>query len=558
MDSQSRTVGDIWRLALPPGTTLVGGAGGLGRQVEWVASLRAAFPLLGTLEKGYLVLARLSLARQLDGQLTPAYILRELHRAEAAGLVVDEALSAQDVALANELQLPVFVLPPGPRATSPAGDWHHLERQVLRALIDREAQLACREADARAHMQAVFARDGLASVAEELGRLIAGEVRLEEQGGHVVAQSSAALPLGPTSETSLPIKVAGRALGRMVVRTSTVPGTRSLDEMYIRQAAEVCGVELLQRMARRETEERLGQELVEQILDPEQKPEVIWARLERLGYRLDAGARQVVFAVGAPPGVIGNGPAQACARLARDLQLHALRDNASVLGLDYRQNVLVLCSLAPTLADQAARHWATRAVAEASYLPANLHTGQSADTPHARCTVGVSRVLGGSAPSAVLPGAGRTAGPVIRAEPSLARHLDDSIADLRAAISQALGACALGQKVRGLSSPYHYDDLGLYRLLAGLRTRDELARFYEETLGPLVRYDTAHGTELVHTLEVFYQENANASQSARTLHVHRNTLSYRLQRIVEITGLDLDQPEARLALQMACKYRRLL
>jgi PucR family transcriptional regulator, purine catabolism regulatory protein len=119
-----------------------------------------------------------------------------------------------------------------------------------------------------------------------------------------------------------------------------------------------------------------------------------------------------------------------------------------------------------------------------------------------------------------------------------------------------LGAREVGRHVN-LPSPYYYEQMGLYRLLTELRGRDELARFYDETLGDLVRYDRAHGTELVRTLEAFFAENANASRTARVLYVHRNTLNYRLQRIVDITGLDLNDAEARLAFQLALKVHHL-
>ncbi len=56
---------------------------------------------------------------------------------------------------------------------------------------------------------------------------------------------------------------------------------------------------------------------------------------------------------------------------------------------------------------------------------------------------------------------------------------------------------------------------------------------------------------------MFFDQNANASQTSRALYVHRNTLNYRLQRIVEITGLDLNDAEARLAFQLAIKIHHL-
>jgi len=133
----------------------------------------------------------------------------------------------------------------------------------------------------------------------------------------------------------------------------------------------------------------------------------------------------------------------------------------------------------------------------------------------------------------------------------------DTIAHLRTAVHQAIDALELGQRISSCESPYYYDELGLYRLLTSLRERDEWRRFYQETLGVLVGYDREHTTDLVHTLEVFFEQNANASQTSRVLFVHRNTLNYRLQRIAEITGLDLNDAEARLAFQLALKVHRL-
>jgi len=131
-------------------------------------------------------------------------------------------------------------------------------------------------------------------------------------------------------------------------------------------------------------------------------------------------------------------------------------------------------------------------------------------------------------------------------------------------VRQALEACALGARLTDRPGPYHYDDLGLYRLLAGLHhpaggvARAELQRFHAETLGALVQYDHEHGADLVQTLAVYFAENANASRAAASLSVHRNTLAYRLRRIAEITGVDLEDPEARLALQVALAIHRLV
>jgi DNA-binding PucR family transcriptional regulator len=76
-------------------------------------------------------------------------------------------------------------------------------------------------------------------------------------------------------------------------------------------------------------------------------------------------------------------------------------------------------------------------------------------------------------------------------------------------------------------------------------------------LGRLLAYDRQHNTDLVATLRAYFEQNANASETARKLYVHRNTLNYRLQRISEISGLDLGSPDTRLALQVALRIHSL-
>jgi purine catabolism regulator len=85
-----------------------------------------------------------------------------------------------------------------------------------------------------------------------------------------------------------------------------------------------------------------------------------------------------------------------------------------------------------------------------------------------------------------------------------------------------------------------------------------LKRFYEATLGPLVEHDERKQGDLLRTLNGFFQANGNLAKAAQDLDVHRNTLVYRLERISELTELDLDDAENRLILHLALKIQRVL
>ncbi len=104
--------------------------------------------------------------------------------------------------------------------------------------------------------------------------------------------------------------------------------------------------------------------------------------------------------------------------------------------------------------------------------------------------------------------------------------------------------------------PLYFPDLSVYRLLLQVEHSPELSDFYQELLGPLLGYES--GDELIKTLDAYFERNGNLKKTANALYIHRNTLLYRLERIKEITGLDLDDPETRLALQLTLRIHKML
>jgi purine catabolism regulator len=108
----------------------------------------------------------------------------------------------------------------------------------------------------------------------------------------------------------------------------------------------------------------------------------------------------------------------------------------------------------------------------------------------------------------------------------------------------------------GQRKPLFYMDLSVYRLLLQFEDRPESKAFLEETLGPVLNHDNAE--EFIATLEEFFAHNGNLSQTAEALFIHRNTLTYRMDRLTAISRLDLENPDTRLAVQLALSIRRML
>jgi sugar diacid utilization regulator len=105
-----------------------------------------------------------------------------------------------------------------------------------------------------------------------------------------------------------------------------------------------------------------------------------------------------------------------------------------------------------------------------------------------------------------------------------------------------------------------FDDTGAYRLLLPAMSDDpaELERFYSDTISPLVAYDEQYGTELVLTLEAFLANDGSMASTHKQLFTHRHTIRYRLERVKELTGLDVNSTDGRERLGLGLKAMRVL
>lgn len=127
------------------------------------------------------------------------------------------------------------------------------------------------------------------------------------------------------------------------------------------------------------------------------------------------------------------------------------------------------------------------------------------------------------------------------------------VADFPRSYRQARLAMHLLQTAEWDDRAVRFDDLGVYRLLIGNDSLDEVERFVERWIGPLLAYDTQRSADLVRTLTHYLDRGGNYEATAAALIVHRNTLKYRLQRIRQITGQDLSDPETCFNLQLATR-----
>jgi hypothetical protein len=130
--------------------------------------------------------------------------------------------------------------------------------------------------------------------------------------------------------------------------------------------------------------------------------------------------------------------------------------------------------------------------------------------------------------------------------------------DMRRALEEA--ELVLGVTAAGGGPPSEDIGGGTYRLLFRVLAShpEEVKSFYEDTIAPLVRYDEQYTTDLVGTLEAYLGQNCNMNATAQAIHAHRHTVSYRLERVKELTSLDPFTSEDRERLGLGLKAYRII
>jgi sugar diacid utilization regulator len=365
---------------------------------------------------------------------------------------------------------------------------------------------------------AVESGAGLPAVIRAAARALDASLVLLDRGGTVLAAAARSpadersLLAGGAGVDTLDLRVADEPVGALRMRARSDPGAALLRLVATLVASEVERV----RAPERASEEALTSFLRAIVARDLHAREDVVARAGELGIELEDGASFVVA-----------------------------RAHSHVPTEDgWRQRVLAV-------ADRGARAVVSRAVAA---------LGARDDRPGAEVIV-------------LLPGADDAV--AARTADALARELQAALPghtfaigrsrvasdpnDLHRATSEALLAAnvAEGDAERPVLA---FEETGAYRLLLTAMSEDpgELQRFYADTVEPLVAYDDQYETDLLQTVEAFLDADGNVAGTAQRLFTHRHTIRYRLERVRELTGLDVGSTDGREKLSLGLKAMRVL
>ena len=125
---------------------------------------------------------------------------------------------------------------------------------------------------------------------------------------------------------------------------------------------------------------------------------------------------------------------------------------------------------------------------------------------------------------------------------------------IAAGYEEARAAERLAEGTGSDGRPLAFDEVLIDNIV---RASPAIERALAETLRPLVEYDLARHSDLVGTLRSFVEAGFNVTKSAALLHVHPNTVGYRLHRIEQLTGRDVRELDDLLVLMLSLKHAAL-
>jgi GAF domain-containing protein len=133
---------------------------------------------------------------------------------------------------------------------------------------------------------------------------------------------------------------------------------------------------------------------------------------------------------------------------------------------------------------------------------------------------------------------------------------DSGASGARRRMREAADAARIARSLAAGGGAIAYDQLGAYRYLVHLELDEAPQDRYGQAVEALLEYDARRNAQLIDTLETFLGSRSSVASSARALYIHPNTVRQRLDRIEQITGIELRSADL-LSLELALKVARL-
>jgi purine catabolism regulator len=535
-ETTALTVEQIHQLALPLGSQIVAGTDYISRPVRWVVTVTAGSPLPWLQGDEFILV----LPSETHVDLTNLIVA--CAEANAAAVAILPPITPIVIAGAENVNCPLIQLPGDTRLRD-------VERLIVGLLLDREGQIERRSGQIYQQLvQFASANVGLPQIVHELAKLLNKGVVVQDK--RLQIQVSAVPPAFAgewgkivdwlSDRTMLPETLRDRhrlprntspavrqpypqsdSLMRLITPIvnqdigrgylsfiAPIDSFTAVDGLVIDHAAVVCALEMARAKAISEIEKKLRGDFLDSLLVGTLGESEAMVEGDRFGHDMSAPHIALVAR--------WYGTKHPSARRLETLVNGMLMGHPNNILLRLRENELRLFLATDSPAPvQAARQLADEIRAEARQ-----------EYPDAKIALGIGSVVA-------------------------------RVNAWRVSYREAVQAADIAVRVQS-DSPMYIGDLGIYTFLTHPDYRADLQALRDSTIGNLINYDERQRADLLLTLEAFFQCHGNHTQTAEMLSVHRNTLFYRMNRIAEITGLDLNQPDVRLAVHLSLKIHRFL
>ena len=538
-DKNTATVQSLLRYSLPLGASLA--AGDPETQVNWAVTIRAQPPVFPDIYGGELALVSMDVLRSFDSRLTLANVLRQLVAVGVNAVLATGAANAQAIQAANECAVSLLTVPADSSLTT-------VERAVNSLILNQSARLTERAIEIQRQLTRLAAENrDLPSLLQVISRSTGKPLVAHDTSGQLIAQ---ALPYGgrrsysgqaqtaeqladfqhwlvadaPSSQGAINASPLGyttvlQVEKRVAGYLSLVDSAASLaefDRLVLTYGADVCAIEMAKSRAIASAVEQTRGDWIQMWLSgAPADDDLLRLRAQQAGFAAAAAYAAVVFRAGSEFGQ---------SRTLESL-VSLVRDDMSRRHLEGAVGSYVDAIVALYPVDEADSGSLPRLRSLVESLRGQLATR----LPREQVAAGISS-----------PASGLSA--------------------LRDAYREAKDAIGIASQLGEQEAATFYGDLKLYQLLLALKERSlpQLQQFHRDALAPLLEHDRSKRSELVRTLTGFFAANGNLARAAQELDVHRNTLVYRLERIADLTKLDLDDADNRLILHLALKTQRVL
>jgi PucR family transcriptional regulator, purine catabolism regulatory protein len=132
----------------------------------------------------------------------------------------------------------------------------------------------------------------------------------------------------------------------------------------------------------------------------------------------------------------------------------------------------------------------------------------------------------------------------------------DGADGLRRALAEAISAHELAKSRPSGERVVRRLEVGSHRLLLDFVDPQVLRAYRESVVGPVERWDEVHNSQLLETMVVFFANDGHWRKTAAQLHIHHNTLHYRLDKVAALTGRSIDSAVSRVDFALALAIPR--